>query len=166
MQKYITKSEQQSVVYFMAVGESLLHGKSLGWKPLVGFRSLLSPRYHSRISVVKNLCIYWYSQWNDNHTHARAFSDFMFLPSLLHLLGVNRWSRVSCGWRLHPFAFTCFLQSVWCKVLKFSLLRWRWRWRQGLPSSSSGWYTVCWGVRWRVKAKMENSLSAHARIYA
>ncbi len=30
MQKYTAKSEQQSVVYFMAVGESLLDGKSLG----------------------------------------------------------------------------------------------------------------------------------------
>ena len=47
----------------------------------------------------------------------------MFLPSPLHLLGLRCWEYVHYGWRFYPFAFTCFLQSVWCKVLFFRLLR-------------------------------------------
>ena len=94
----------------------------------------------------------------------RASSVFLFLPSPLHLLGVNRSSIVRYVWRLHPFSFTVFLQWKSYKVLKFRLLRWGWR--QGFPLHSSGWSTACCGVRWRVNAKMANSVSARARIYA
>ena len=44
-------------------------------------------------------------------TRTRASSVFLFLPSPLHLLGVNRWSIVHYVWRLHPFAFTCFFAT-------------------------------------------------------
>ena len=54
--------------------------------------------------------------------YARASSVFLFLPSLLHLLGVNRWARVSCGWRLHPFPFTCFFAMDVVQGVEFQIV--------------------------------------------
>ena len=97
-------------------------------------------------------------------SRTRASSDFILLPSPLHLLGVKCWASVSCGWRLHPFPFTVFLWRMSCNVLYIRLLWWLWRWRQGLPSPSSDWYTVCCGGE--VKGEGKNGKFAEsARAY-